>query len=494
LKFVIDNGYAYVDSFDPAAMERQLFKKRITQAQAVQRRGRVGRTEPGTCICLYTEQEFNEMPKYPISAILRSDLTDDVLRFIAMPAVQSVQNLYTMMNQMIEPPPKSHILAGLVELWFTGALEGEHPWENGTLTSLGKRMAQCRLLSPSQCIFLLSAYETYCFKDALKIVAMLIVIDGQMSNILDDRAARDAKKNGRPIPYGKFLSKTSDIWTLHTIANAYEETKGKMEGNRSQQNGGFTGQPIREWARQYGLNYSSLEKYSKHIRMILQDIQRLSRNPSPTEIALGEVMDREEDMKVESEKKLNQQMGGMHLPPLTSLLPNHWKDLVLSKDGDIKDRVMQCYVLSRASHFARKGKNKHMWTPSVALKPEQYGFTRESSVSHDSTTSAIIFEEAANIFDQRKMNILTKIQAKQWKHLPACMMGFLEEKEKKQEPHYGYGERLRKEVKVLIPMPQAQVQNKNKKNHPKKFDHHGHTHKHKKHSFKFHKKKYVGKH
>ena len=54
LKYVIDSGYELYSYFDPDIFGQILEKRLITKAQALQRRGRVGRTEPGICYHLLT--------------------------------------------------------------------------------------------------------------------------------------------------------------------------------------------------------------------------------------------------------------------------------------------------------------------------------------------------------------------------------------------------------------------------------------------------------
>ena len=61
IKFVIDSGFELKSSYDPDHRARRLDRKLITNAQAKQRMGRAGRTEPGVCYHLYTKNDFDNL-------------------------------------------------------------------------------------------------------------------------------------------------------------------------------------------------------------------------------------------------------------------------------------------------------------------------------------------------------------------------------------------------------------------------------------------------
>ena len=62
IRFVIDSGkHREMDEDNTLSGDfRKLVEKWISQAQANQRKGRAGRTGPGTCYRLYSEKFFNE--------------------------------------------------------------------------------------------------------------------------------------------------------------------------------------------------------------------------------------------------------------------------------------------------------------------------------------------------------------------------------------------------------------------------------------------------
>ena len=56
--YVVDTGFCKQKFFDPKTRVESLLVTPISQAAAKQRAGRAGRTQPGKCFRLYTEQSY----------------------------------------------------------------------------------------------------------------------------------------------------------------------------------------------------------------------------------------------------------------------------------------------------------------------------------------------------------------------------------------------------------------------------------------------------
>ena len=68
LKFVVDNGYAKVNQYDPILGVSTLKEEKISESSRVQRRGRVGRISDGTVYYLYEKNARSDIkPKYNIT-------------------------------------------------------------------------------------------------------------------------------------------------------------------------------------------------------------------------------------------------------------------------------------------------------------------------------------------------------------------------------------------------------------------------------------------
>lgn len=79
LTIVIDSGLELSNTWVPRSHTYRLQRVMSTQAQIMQRMGRVGRTRPGTCYHLYSREERARQPMYPSPSILEVDITDDFL-------------------------------------------------------------------------------------------------------------------------------------------------------------------------------------------------------------------------------------------------------------------------------------------------------------------------------------------------------------------------------------------------------------------------------
>jgi len=99
---VIDSGLARVATDSPWSGLPSLNVSRISQASAIQRAGRAGRTAPGRVIRLYTSEDFHRRPAADIPEILRRELSHVVLQLRAM----KVESL-----EWLDEPPEAALTA-----------------------------------------------------------------------------------------------------------------------------------------------------------------------------------------------------------------------------------------------------------------------------------------------------------------------------------------------------------------------------------------------
>ncbi|KDD71897.1 hypothetical protein H632_c4208p0, partial [Helicosporidium sp. ATCC 50920] len=79
--YVIDPGFAKQKVYNPRIRVESLLVSPISRASAHQRAGRAGRTRPGKCFRLYTEQSFHkDLQEQTYPEILRSNLGSVVLQ------------------------------------------------------------------------------------------------------------------------------------------------------------------------------------------------------------------------------------------------------------------------------------------------------------------------------------------------------------------------------------------------------------------------------
>lgn len=163
--YVIDPGFVKVNAYDPKLGMDSLIVSPISQAQANQRSGRAGRTGPGKCYRLYTEQAFKqEMQPNTIPEIQRQNLSSTILMLKAM-GINDLINF-----EFMDPPAPSAMVMALQELYTLEALDDE-----GLLTALGRQMANFPMSPALAKTLIKSAREFGCSEEILTIVAMLSV-------------------------------------------------------------------------------------------------------------------------------------------------------------------------------------------------------------------------------------------------------------------------------------------------------------------------------
>ncbi|WP_318680108.1 ATP-dependent RNA helicase [Treponema sp.] len=77
---VIDSGLAKLNFYSPKTYTSSLIETPVSKASCNQRRGRAGRTQPGTCYRLYPKKDYETRESYTIEEIFRTDLSEVVLR------------------------------------------------------------------------------------------------------------------------------------------------------------------------------------------------------------------------------------------------------------------------------------------------------------------------------------------------------------------------------------------------------------------------------
>ena len=87
-------------------MSRSLKDEWISKSAATQRRGRAGRTMPGVCYRLYTKKQYDNLKDFPTPDIQKTDLSTEVLDLMKTKDVQTIGDLNTKLDELMEPPHK----------------------------------------------------------------------------------------------------------------------------------------------------------------------------------------------------------------------------------------------------------------------------------------------------------------------------------------------------------------------------------------------------
>lgn len=134
VRIVIDTGLARVPVFEPATGLTRLETVRASRAEADQRRGRAGRTEPGVCYRMWEEAATASLPAFRAPEILAADLSGLVLDLAAW-GVTDPASL-----QWLDTPPVPAVTEARKLLSDLGALDVD-----GRITPRGQNIRKLPL-------------------------------------------------------------------------------------------------------------------------------------------------------------------------------------------------------------------------------------------------------------------------------------------------------------------------------------------------------------
>ncbi|MFD2613108.1 ATP-dependent helicase HrpB [Paenibacillus gansuensis] len=130
VRVVIDSGLMRVPRFSPRTGMTRLETVPVSRASADQRRGRAGRTAPGVCYRLWTEQEDRRLPPRSTPEVLEADLAPLALELAAWGVGDPAELAW------LDLPPVPAYRQARELLHLLGAIA-----ETGAVTPHGRRMA-----------------------------------------------------------------------------------------------------------------------------------------------------------------------------------------------------------------------------------------------------------------------------------------------------------------------------------------------------------------
>lgn len=239
--YVVDPGFSKQKVYNPRIRVESLLVSPISKASAQQRAGRAGRTRPGKCFRLYTEEAFKkELIEQSYPEILRSNLASTVLELKKL----GIDDLVHF--DFMDPPAPETMMRALEELNYLQCLS-----DDGDLTALG-RLASNFPLDPMFAVMLIGSPAFHCSEEILSIVALLSV-----PNIFVRPAS--ARKRADEIKLS-FAHPDGDHLTLLNVYEAFNSDDAYNVG-------------LHQWCRDNFLLYRSLTS-AKSVRSQLQRLMQ----------------------------------------------------------------------------------------------------------------------------------------------------------------------------------------------------------------------------
>jgi ATP-dependent helicase HrpB len=178
---VIDSGLARIAGHSPWSGLPRLNVARISQAAAIQRAGRAGRTQPGVCLRLYTAQDFAARSPHETPELQRLDLAEAALELHAA----GIRDLHSF--EWFEAPPAPALDAAEALLRKLNALDAD-----GDVTDTGRRMLRLPL-HPRLARMIVEAEGRGVAGAACIIAALISERDIRAGNILTGPKTRGAQ-------------------------------------------------------------------------------------------------------------------------------------------------------------------------------------------------------------------------------------------------------------------------------------------------------------
>ena len=126
---VIDSGLCKMNFYNPRTFTSSLVESAVSKASCNQRKGRAGRTQPGSCYRLYAPGDFEQRPDFTLEEIYRTDLAEVVLRMAEL----GIEDFFKF--DFISSPGEKGIRGAIETLQLLDALD-----ENTRVTATGTKM------------------------------------------------------------------------------------------------------------------------------------------------------------------------------------------------------------------------------------------------------------------------------------------------------------------------------------------------------------------
>jgi ATP-dependent helicase HrpA len=227
IRYVIDSGVARISRYSPRIKVQRLPVEKISRASANQRAGRCGRTSPGVCVRLYSEEDFNARPEFTDPEILRTNLASVILRMKALD-LGDIEDF-----PFIQSPGPQAVRDGYDTLLEINALESGGLRMD--LTPIGRRLARLPV-DPRLGRMLLAADAERCLAEVLVIAAALATQDPRERPI-EKQAEADAA-------HALFREEGSDFLGQLRLWRELHKQQKQLSGGQ-----------FRGWCRQHFVSY-----------------------------------------------------------------------------------------------------------------------------------------------------------------------------------------------------------------------------------------------
>ena len=253
IRYVIDSGLVRVKRYLHASKIDQLQIEKISQAAAKQRAGRAGRERAGLAVRLYSEDDFNQRPAFSDPEILRSNLSQVILKmaYLGLGALTDFP--------LLDPPKLRAIKSGEKELRELGAFDSSN-----AITAMGKEMAKLNL-DPRLSRILVAARP---YKEIYDILVILAVL-----SIPDPRVILPEERNAAKAAHALFEDEHSDFYSYLNLWYAYQAQKKQVVKRRQ----------LAAWCKTHHLSFRRMTEWNHLMQEMAEAVCLLGYKVQPAD-------------------------------------------------------------------------------------------------------------------------------------------------------------------------------------------------------------------
>lgn len=247
--FVIDSCFVKLAYYNPFTGIESLLTTSVSQAAATQRAGRAGRTMPGKCWRLCTQEHYeNVLKSNTIPMIQRTNLSTVVLYLLSM-GIQDIAHF-----AFLSPPSPEALIRAFELLYALGAVNDHCQ----LIEPLGTHMAEFPI-SPMLAKILLSSFQYDCVDDVLSIASLLSVGD-----IFQSPRGSQERRLKISQSMESFAHADGDHLMYLTVYNEFLDVRGTQQQ--------------RSWCQEHMLHYPALVRATEIRRHLKRYLERFRTN------------------------------------------------------------------------------------------------------------------------------------------------------------------------------------------------------------------------
>ncbi|GAA0285893.1 ATP-dependent RNA helicase HrpA [Psychrosphaera haliotis] len=354
IKYVIDTGTARISRYSYKTKVQRLPIEAISQASANQRKGRCGRTEPGICIRLYSEEDFESRPEFTAPEILRTNLASVILQMLSLD-LGDIESF-----PFIQQPDSRFISDGMRLLEELGAVkkgigQSKSPRSKKRkpmtiqLTRLGQQLSRVPL-DPRLAAMVLNAQSTNALHEVVIIATGL--------SIQDPRERPSEFKQKSDESHARFKDKESDFVSFLNLWDyliALQDLDSKSQ--------------FRKRCKQEFISYLRVREWQDLVFQIESTLSDLGIK-LPTKMSKSNTQELEEEFI--DNPTMERNYRAIHVPILTGLLGHIGQKLIREekKPTDKKPKALGYQGARNTNFHVFPGSNLFKNTPKWIMAAE----------------------------------------------------------------------------------------------------------------------------